>query len=133
MKRFAILGSLALALAVGLLLMTPSTQAEDAKPTLLGLNGLDPVHLIAGEETRGNPKITGSHGLYEYRFASEENKKKFEADPEKYGIQGDGMCPVVPSAPSDPGIYKVYKEKIYIFATTGCIDVFDEDPDQYVG
>lgn len=96
------------------------------------LRGLDPVHLAAGEETPGDPRFALDHDGWRYLFASAETRARFEADPDRYGIQGDGQCPVVPSATADPAIFAVQGERIYIFATQACIEHFRQDPEFYI-
>lgn len=96
------------------------------------LRGLDPVHLVAGEEKPGDPRFALDHDGWRYHFASAESRARFEAEPERYGIQGDGQCPVVPSAEADPAVFAVHEGRIYIFAGPGCIEHFRQDPAYYV-
>jgi len=57
------------------------------------LQGYDPVAFHAiGAAMRGNPSILWEYGGYKYLFSSEENKKLFEKDPEKYLPAYGGFC-----------------------------------------
>jgi len=57
------------------------------------LQGYDPVAFHAiGAAMRGNPSILLEYGGYKYLFSSEENKKLFEKDPEKYLPAYGGFC-----------------------------------------
>ncbi len=96
------------------------------------LRGLDPVHLSAGEEKPGDPRFALDHDGWRYHFASAESRARFEADPGRYGIQGDGQCPVVPSAEADPAVFAVHEGRIYIFAGASCIEHFRQDPGYYI-
>jgi len=61
--------------------------------TGLGIRGYDPVaYFTVGAPTQGNFSITAQHDGTTYRFASEENKKLFEADPVKHLPQYGGFC-----------------------------------------
>lgn len=106
-----------------------SAAAPAAEPVL---RGLDPVLLTAGEEVEGDPRFEAEHDGWRYLFASAENRDRFQADPARYGIQGDGQCPVYPSAEADPSIYAVHDGRIHIFATESCIEKFVQDPEYYI-
>jgi len=43
-----------------------------------------------------------------------------------------GTCAVVPTADGDPELFVVYKERIYIFASTHCVGEFKANPENYV-
>lgn len=65
----------------------------NASTTGLALQGYDPVaYFTAGEATEGNWKITAVHNDAIYRFASEEHKAAFKADPDAYLPQYGGFC-----------------------------------------
>lgn len=123
---------LALAAAVAAALVALSAHAYDGDRGEPALGGFDPVHLVAGEEVTGDDRFTAEHGLYRYRFASDETRERFLADPERYAIQGDGQCPVSPSATADPALFAVHEGKIYTFTTRGCIERFRQSPDYYI-
>ncbi len=50
------------------------------------------AYFTLGEPTEGNWKITSAYNGATYRFASEEHKAAFEADPEAYLPQYGGFC-----------------------------------------
>lgn len=106
--------------------------ASESQEPELSLEGSDPVELIRGEVVAGKEEITAAHKGYLYRFVSEENRKLFESDPERWGIQGDGSCIVIPEARANPNIYTVYEGKIYIFARLNCLVRFTGDPERFV-
>ena len=65
----------------------------NASSTGLALQGYDPVaYFTESAPTKGNWKITATHNDATYRFASEEHKEAFLADPEAYLPQYGGYC-----------------------------------------
>lgn len=82
--------TLSLAVATSALAAGPELNASS---TGLALQGYDPVaYFTAGQPTEGNWKITSTYNDATYRFASEENKATFEANPEAYLPQYGGYC-----------------------------------------
>jgi putative intracellular protease/amidase/YHS domain-containing protein len=105
-------------------------QPTTSKPT--ALKGLDPVLLVAGKETKGQPEISVVREEFRYVFADAANKARFEKDPERYAIQFHGGCAMMPNAPADPDLFTVYKGRIYAFGSKDCQDAFQAEPEQYV-
>src|SRR5258706_16350791 len=69
-----------------------NTVSEGADKLLM-MRGKDPVSYFQGAEpVIGNPGIKAEHGGVTYRFASEENRKLFLANPEKYVPMYGGHC-----------------------------------------
>jgi hypothetical protein len=65
----------------------------NASSTGLALQGYDPVaYFTEGEATPGDWTITASYNDATYRFANEEHRAAFEADPEAYLPQYGGYC-----------------------------------------
>ena len=65
----------------------------NASSTGLALQGYDPVaYFTVGEPTKGNWMITATHEDATYRFASEEHKAAFVADPEAFLPEYGGYC-----------------------------------------
>ncbi|MEK9627746.1 MAG: YHS domain-containing (seleno)protein [Nitrospinota bacterium] len=57
------------------------------------MGGYDPVsYFNAAQPLRGNGFHTATHKGGTYLFANKENKKLFEANPEKYAPQFGGYC-----------------------------------------
>jgi len=111
-------------------LLAGSVHAED--PPTLVLDGLDPIVLLGGKEKKGSPDLHFDHEGFRYRFVTEENRKAFAADPEKYRVHGAGSCIVIPSATAEPDVFTVYDGRIYILGSWGCVEKFDENPEQYL-
>jgi YHS domain-containing protein len=65
----------------------------NASSTGLALQGYDPVaYFTEGKPSQGNWKITSIYEDATYRFASEEHKATFEANPEAFLPQYGGYC-----------------------------------------
>lgn len=88
--------SLVTGAALSVALATASIAAGvelNASSTGLALQGYDPVaYFTQGEPTKGDYRISTIHNDATYRFANEEHKAAFEADPEAYLPQYGGYC-----------------------------------------
>ncbi len=85
----------------------------------VALGGYDPVgYFTAGKPVRGRKDITLDHGGATWRFASQENKEAFAADPAKYAPQYGGYCAWAVSrgytAKGDPNAWKIVNGKLYL-------------------
>lgn len=109
----------------------PTAAATEEPTALLALGGLDPVLLVDGRQEEGKEEIEVEHEGYVYRFLSEPSRARFAAEPEAFSIQNE-TCPVAPGAPVDPSVFSVHREKIYAFATPGCVSTFESDPESYL-
>ena len=81
-------------LSASLASMTLAAGVElNASSTGLALQGYDPVaYFTLGEPTKGDWTITATYNEATYRFASEDHKTAFLADPEAYLPQYGGYC-----------------------------------------
>lgn len=120
---------------LGLAFLIFHLPADEEPAQLVALRGLDPVALCQGKESLGLEEHTASDGAYSYRFASEENRKLFAANPERFGIQWGGACgrmgPL--SGAGNPERFLVHEGRIYIFASDACRDTFRKAPEKFVG
>ena len=96
--------------------MHVSSDGADAK---LMLQGNDPVaYFTVGKPTPGQASIKVEHEGVTYRFASEENRRLFIADPQRYVPQFGGFCTngLVYAIPLGGGSqFKVIDGKLYMF------------------
>jgi YHS domain-containing protein len=127
MKRSVLILTL-LTLVLAGVSRTVSSQTEGR----VALKGLDPVLLVKGKELKGDEKLFVVKGGFRYFFSTADNKAAFEKEPKVYQIQLDGTSPVVPGAEGDPELFLVHKERIYIFATPGCVESFKANPGTFV-
>lgn len=97
------------------------------------LEGLDPVLLIQGKEAQGKFDLVVKRGHFKYLFASVETKAAFEANPEKYEVQMDGLCARMGrSTRGNADLYAVHDGKIYLFGSQNCKAEFLKTPQSYI-
>ena len=85
----------------------------------VGLKGYDPVaYFVNGQPTNGTERYSFVWKGVTYRFASEENLKRFKTDPEKYLPQYGGYCSYAMSlnriADVDPSRWAIVNGKLYL-------------------
>jgi YHS domain-containing protein len=124
--------ALAMLMLVGMISQAAQPSVIQKADAVVPLKGLDPVMLAKGKEVKGDEKISVTRSGFRYLFSSDANKAVFEKEPKLYEIQMGGSCPVVPGAEGNPDLFVVYKERIYIFATDGCVDSFKANPEEFV-
>ena len=83
------------------------------------LRGYDAVAYFAVDKAvKGDPKFEYAWNGAKWFFSSEENMKKFQADPESYAPQFGGYCAYAVSegytADADPEAWKVVDGKLYL-------------------
>jgi YHS domain-containing protein len=101
----------------------------------LMLRGNDAVaYFTAGKPVAGRGDIKTEHRGLTYRFASEESKRQFITNPERYAPQFGGFCAqdmvyAVPSA-ADGGTFKIIDGKLYLFADARARLFFEMDQER---
>ena len=118
--------------ALAVVLVTGAVLASDADGTGVALESLDPILLIQGDEQQGSKAYESVHEDLLYRFVSAKNKRRFDADPARYGIQLGGECGAMPGARGNPSRWAVLDEKIYIFGSDACRESFTASPETYL-
>jgi YHS domain-containing protein len=98
----------------------------------LGLHGSDPVALLdQGENVEGVATQVVVHDGVAYYFASEENRKAFEANPARYQVQNGGFCTFGVSVnkkfDGDPNFAAVVDDKLYVFLSEEIYQAFLKD------
>lgn len=91
----------------------------NASNTGLALQGYDPVaYFTEGQATPGSYKISAVYNDATYRFASEEHKATFEANPEAYLPQYGGYCAFGAAMgfkfDGDPELWKIVDGELYL-------------------
>jgi hypothetical protein len=106
--------------AIALIALTGMAFAEEVinANSLVGAQGYDLVSYHTGKPQRGNGLNVAVYKDVSYIFINEENKKTFEADPEKYIPAYGGYCAYGIAAgkkfDTDPEVWKIVDGKLYL-------------------
>lgn len=131
-RSFSVFTKLILIGAISLI-STLEAFAQQKPEVVIPLEGLDPVMLVQGKEVQGLEKLFVIRGPFQYLFATPENKALFEKDPKRYEIQMEGACARMgPSTGSNPDLFTVYNERIYVFGSADCKKKFEAAPQNYL-
>lgn len=96
------------------------------------IQGHDPVaYFTEGRAVKGDPKFFSVYNGARYRFASAENKKLFDADPNKYEPQFGGYCAYGVSKgglyPIEPDAFQIVDGRLLLQYNKRARDQFNED------
>jgi YHS domain-containing protein len=98
------------------------------------LDGYDPVAFFTQNmPVKGNPAISYTWHEATYRFSSEENKKLFEANPEKYAPQYGAYCGYAVSlghlAPIDVNYFAIIDGRLILQHNQKALDGWNKNPE----
>jgi len=101
------------------------------------INGYDPVAFFTDSKpVNGSPFITAEHRGATYFFASEEHKKLFTENPDKYAPQFGGFCAFGVGLgklfPVDINTWQVRDGKLYLNLNADIVKKFNADFDANV-
>ena len=110
-------------------LVNVSTDGED---TDLMLRGRDPVaYFKEGKAVMGQPSIKARVEGVTWRFASEENRRSFVAEPRKYAPQYGGFCsngaPYAIKAGGNHENFKIVDGRLFIFGDAKALEFWELD------
>ena len=138
-KRTIIAFATAIALTAGAAVVPAAAAGPDVNATITGLalRGYDPVaYFTDGKPLPGDYKITARYNGATYRFASQEHKNLFEADPVKYLPQYGGFCAFGAAqglkVDGDPSVWKIVDGKLYLNLAPPVYDRWSADIPGYV-
>ena len=115
-------GALALALVLGFAYLS-SLQLFASDPVSQtgsgAIDGYDPVaYFRYGRAVTGDPRHTHAWNGAIWRFASEENRAAFAAEPERYAPAFGGYCAFAVAngytAKSDPAVFAIVDGRLYL-------------------
>ncbi len=114
----------------------PITVAS-GKTAPLALSGYCPVSLVSTHKlVRGDSSHAVTHDGKLYRFANADMSKRFLENPDRYIPINGGKCPVAgvereKSLPGDARYGVLYRERLYLCATSNDRNQFLQNPDRY--
>jgi YHS domain-containing protein len=90
-----------------------------------------PVGTAQPAAVAGKADITATYNGATFAFSSEENKAKFEANPEAYMPQYDGHCAYGVAkggkVPGNPNLWRIVDGKLYLNITQNVVSFWEED------
>ena len=146
---FAVLSGLAVAIlfaatAVITTTQLPASAVAGGKPLIntlgspgVAIKGYDPVaYFVTGGPRKGKAQFTVQHGGVRWRFASAENKTKFQADPAKYTPVYGGYCAYGVAqgylVKIEPDAWTIRGGRLYLNYSKGVQRIWEKQPDSYI-
>ena len=110
-----------------------SARCQTGSPGRTALSGYDPVsYFTAGHPEKGSVDFSVPFDDASYLFASEEHRKMFAANPEKYAPQFAGYCAVGVSmglkVEADPEAWMISNGKLFVFGSKQVVSEFKAKP-----
>jgi YHS domain-containing protein len=101
---------------------TVHNTIADAGDERVILRGNDAVaYFTQGKPVRGQPAIKSTYDGDVYRFASEANKRAFDADPKRYAPAYTGFCasgaPYALKANIGADVFAIHEDRLYLFGS----------------
>jgi YHS domain-containing protein len=112
-----------------------STRVHAETPGRTALWGYDPVsYFTAGRPEQGSAEFSFRFDDTTYWFASEEHRKMFAADPERYAPQFKGYCALSVARglkiEADPEAWAIWNGKLFVFGSKDGVPEFKANPGQ---
>lgn len=130
---------IAIAFVVVKSLFVPSSGVAGEQPATPSLQGYCPVsYFQQSSPVTGNPQHRSIFRGRSYYFVDAAAKQKFNPQPEKYVPQFDGLCTTALGGSygnrlsSDPTVFSVRKDKLYLFSSVRAKNAYDRRPDHYI-
>jgi YHS domain-containing protein len=96
----------------------------------------NPVGERQPEAVPGKASITAEYNGAKWAFASEANREKFLADPEKYAPAYDGHCAYGVAkdgkVPGNPNLWRILDGKLYLNITPTVVGFWEKDIDGFL-
>lgn len=103
----------------------------------LMLKGYDPVaYFTLGKPVPGRVDITVQHDGLDYRFTSDEHRKMFLANPERYVPKYGGFCAqgiaYAVMFGGEAEKFQIIDDRLFIFGDQGAIDAWNSSPKKHL-
>jgi YHS domain-containing protein len=143
LSRNLLLNPTTIAKAKGVVVLAEGTAKSVPKAGMnadangIFLNGYDPVaYFTVHKAIKGNPSIKSSFRGAIFHFASAADKVAFDQNPSRYYPQYGGFCVnhlrKGELVASDPTVFFVYKNKLYLCADAGGVKEFRSNMDDNI-
>ena len=111
----------------------PALAQTPPRPAKVAIKGYDTVaYFTVGKPTKGNPAISEVWDGTRYLFSSEENRKLFAANPDKYAPQFSGYCAASLAhgvkLEAEPENFIISDGRLYLFARAVPADLLTKEP-----
>jgi YHS domain-containing protein len=108
-------------------------RAEAESPSRTALWGYDPVsYFTVGHPEKGSAEFSFRFDDTTYWFVSEEHRKIFAADPERYAPQFKGYCALSVARglkiEADPEAWTIWNGKLFVFGSKDGVPEFKANP-----
>ena len=118
-------------------LATVAVAGEINEKSGVAISGYDPVaYFVQSKPVEGKADLAVTYRDARFLFASEENRKAFEANPGKYAPQYGGFCAYGMSrgykAPIDPAAFTIVDDKLYLNYDQSVLETWRKDIKGYV-
>jgi YHS domain-containing protein len=119
--------------AVGGGVFARSARVQAGSPGRTALSGYDPVsYFTPGHPEQGSAEFSFPFDDTTYWFASEDHRKMFAADPERYAPQFKGYCALSVARglkiEADPEAWTIWNGKLFVFGSKDGVPKFRANP-----
>ena len=101
------------------------------------VGGYDPVGFVSGEVAPGRSDISTLWKGEFWHFASEDNRARFESDPQQFVPAFNGLCPVSLAQGSqvsgDPRYFAVIGDTLYLTRSNDALRKLKQSPEKVLG
>ena len=116
---------------------TSNRVISDGAHRNLMLKGYDPVaYFTVGKPMLGKVEIAAQHNGLDYRFVSEEHKKAFLAEPDRYVPKYGGFCSQGAAYAlmfgGEPEVFQIIDGRLFVYGDTVARDSWNSSPKKHL-
>ncbi len=136
-KYLALTAGVAIACGVAFVVLAAGGKPQRYVQNGFALNGYDAVaYFTQSQAVKGDPRFELTWDGARWRFASLENKRRFESDPTRFAPQFGGYCAYAVSqgytASGDPEAWSVVNGKLYVNYSPSVRQTWEKDKAGYI-
>ncbi|HUB11284.1 MAG TPA: YHS domain-containing (seleno)protein [Acetobacteraceae bacterium] len=115
----------------------PVTRSAAGDEVPLAIQGYDPVaYFTDAKPVRGRPETTYDWDGYRYRFATDQHRQLFQADPARYAPQFANLCAMALTrgdfVEANPAYWLISDGKLYLFGKPNGPALFRQGLTQHI-